>query len=318
MTNLDDQTVLRRKAAHAAANAAQGGPGADRSWRVVLARAARDAMGLGLDVVRLSQSRASLSELLDLPPGGALIAVLEGPADGLGLMAISAPLLAAMTEMQTIGRVSAVAPVARKPTRTDASMVAGFIDTALSGLEVALAEEADLLWAGSFRYASFLDDPRPLGLLLEDIAYRVLSAEVSVEGGARLGQILMALPAEGRGKRPRKAANAMADALAGPAFTAGLAELVEGANCVLQAVLHRVSQPLSAIMALQVGDVLPLGMASVDRVGFEGLDGQRISEGRLGQNRGMRAVRLVPHVAPAAAPVLESHDIKDLQRVAVG
>jgi flagellar motor switch protein FliM len=235
----DNQTILRRKAAYAAANAAQGGPGADRSWRVVLARAARDAMALGLDVTKLDQSRASLCELLDMPTDRALIAVLEGPVEGLGLLAISAPLLAAMTEMQTIGRVSAVAPALRKPTRTDAAMVAGFVDTALAGLEVALADEADLVWAGGFRYASFLDDPRPLGLLLEDIAYRVLVADVSVEGGARLGQILMALPAEGRGQRPRKMLGALPDAVVGHAFAAELADQVEGANCVLQAVLCR-------------------------------------------------------------------------------
>lgn len=318
MASSDNQTILRRKAAYAAANVAQGGPGADRSWRVVLARAACDAMALGLDVTKLDQSRTSLGELLDMPTDRAFIAVLEGPLEGLGLLAISAPLLAAMTEMQTIGRVSAVAPALRKPTRTDAAMVAGFVDTALAGLEVALADEADLVWAGGFRYASFLDDPRPLGLLLEDIAYRVLVAEVSVEGGVRLGQILMALPAEGRGQRPRKGPGQMPDAVAGHAFAAELADQVEGANCVLQAVLCRMVHPLSAIIALQVGDVLPMGMASVDRVVFEGLDGQRIAEGRLGQNRGMRAVRLTPPVAVAVPPAPASHDIIDLQRVAAG
>ena len=53
----------------------------------------------------------------------------------------------------------------RKPTRTDAAMVAGLIDAALAGLEQALLQEADLVWAGGFRYASFLDDARPIGLL---------------------------------------------------------------------------------------------------------------------------------------------------------
>lgn len=318
MASTEDQSILRKKAAHAAANAAQGGPGADRTWRVALARAARDAMALGLEVTRLTQSRVSLTELLELPPDRALIAVLEGPAQGLGLLAISAPLLAAMTEIQTIGRVSLLAPPPRKSTRTDAAMVAGFIDTALAGLEVALADEADLVWAGGFRYASFLDDPRPLGLLLEDIAYRVLSAEVSVEGGARLGQILMALPAEGRGLRPQMIAGALPDAIAGRAFAADLADQVEGARCVLQAVFHRLPQPLSAVMALQVGDILPMGVASVDRIGLEGLDGIRIAEGRLGQNRGMRAVRLMPLAQVAASPLQAGQDIIDLQRVAAG
>lgn len=318
VTSLEDDTVLRRKMAHAAATLLQGGPGADRSWRVVLARAARDAVALGLEVTRLSQSRVSLTELLELPADRALIAVLEGPGEGLGLLAISAPLLAAMTEMQTIGRVSASMPAVRKPTRTDAAMVAGFVDTALAGLEVALADEADLIWAGGFRYASFLDDPRPLGLLLEDIDFRVLTAEVSVENGTRLGQILMALPAEGRGQRPRSAAHSVPEVVAGHAFVADLAGQVEAANCVLHAVLHRMTQPLSFVMALEAGDVLPMGIATVERVGFEGLNGIRVAEGRLGQNRGMRAIRLTPSGKGAMPPVQTSNDIIDLHRVVAG
>ena len=297
--------------------AVQGGPGADRSWRIVLPRAARDAFALGLEVTQLDQSHASLAEVLDMPPGHAMIAVLEGPGDGLGLMAISAPLLAAMTEMQTIGRVSAALPMPRKPSRTDAAMVAGFVDMALAGLETALAEVSDLIWAGGFRYASFLDDPRPLGLLLEDIAYRVLVAEVSIEMGVRVGHILLALPAAGRGQQTKVVANALSVAGADHAFRADLTEQVEDAVCVLQAVVHRLTCPLSAVISLQVGDVLPMPLATVDRVWFEGLDGQRIADGRLGQNRGMRAVRLSPsqHAKPAHTDV--SHEIADAQTLAV-
>ena len=42
----------------------------------------------------------------------------------------------------------------------------------------------------------------------------------------------------------------------------------------------------------------------LDRIGFEGVDGRRIAEGRLGQNRGMRAVRLGPAAGaePQEAP----------------
>lgn len=315
----DDQGVLRRKVAQAGTGIA-GGAGAVRAWRVVLARAARDAMTVGLAVTRIDASRASLSELLDLPTAHSLIAVLEGPAEGLGLLAISAPLLAAMTEMQTIGRVSAHDPAPRKPTRTDAAMVTEFIDMALGGLAAALAEEADLIWAGGFQYASFLDDPRPLDLLLEDIAYRVLVAEISIESGARLGQILLALPAEGRGMRPRSASRAPPEATTRHLFAAHLAEQVEGAACVLQAVVHRMSCPLSDVIGLQPGDLLPLTLASIDKISLEGLGGERIAEGRLGQNRGMRAIRLAPQVhhphlgKQSLAP--GSDDIIDVQRVA--
>lgn len=310
-----ENRVIARKVARVRAVVAEGVPGADRGWRLALARAARDQLKLELEVTGLGLATHSLGELLDLPAPRALIAVLDGPRDGLGLLVISPDVLAAMIEQQTIGRVTPQAAVARKPTRTDAAMVAGMIDAALSGLEQALAEETDLTWAGGFRYASFLDDPRPLGLLLDDAAYRVLRAEVSLGLGAKTGVILLALPAEGRGRAPAKLAVKVA---AGPDFTEVLAETLGGAGCVLDAVLTRVSLPLSTVMGLAVGEVLALPVAALGRIVLESIDGQRLAEGRLGQNRGMRALRLSAadgviglggvlsgQVTPAGPPVLQ-------------
>jgi flagellar motor switch protein FliM len=197
-----------------------------------------------------------------------------------------------MIEMQTMGRVSPLPAPARKPTRTDAAMVAALIDSALAGLEAELSEEADLVWAGGFRYASFLEDARPLGLLLEDQAYRVLRCEVSLAQGAKGGEVLLALPAEGRGRRP-DAGKPTIDTDAGPAFAAALADQVLGADAEVRAMVGRVTLPLSRVMALAPGDLLALGQAALDRVTLEGIDGCGLASGRLGQTRGMRAVRIV-------------------------
>lgn len=284
--------VIRRKILAARAEVAEGGPGADRGWRLALARAARDEMKLPLDIASLLLEKRSLAELLELPPERGLIAVLDGPCEGLGLLLISAPVLAGMIEAQTIGRVGTGPIAPRKPTRTDAAMVVGMIDAALAGLEVALAQEADLVWAGGFRYASFLDDARPLGLLLEDTSYRVLNAEVSLGLGARTGAVILALPAEGRGAMP--AFRTVTEEASGPGFAESLALQVQEADCVLQAVVARLSLPLSRLMDLRVGEVMVLPRAGIDRISFEGMDGRAVAEGKLGQNRGMRAVRLTP------------------------
>ena len=296
--------VMARKLAAARLALADGGPGADRAWRLALARAARDQLKLPLEVDDLALDRLSLAELLELPPDYAMIVVLEGPRDGLGLMVISAGVLAAMIEVQTIGKVAAIAPPPRKPTRTDAAMVAPIIDAALTGLETALLQETDLIWAGGFRYASFLDDPRPLGLLLEDTAYRVLRADVSLANGARKGAVLLALPADGRGAAP--VGQVAEKAVSGPAFSTLLANQVENADCVLDAVLTRVSMPLSRVLGMVVGEVVTLPRAALDRISFEGLDGRCVATGKLGQNRGMRAIRLMPAAAAAQAPTLQA------------
>ncbi len=288
-----DQGIIRRKVAAARAEVAAGGPGADRGWRLALARAARDKLKTALEFRSLTLDRRSLGELVEMAPERALIAVLDGPAEGLGVIMLAPQVLAGMIEAQTIGRVKSGDLSPRKPTRTDAAMVAGVIDSALRGLEQALAEEADLIWAGGFRYASFLDDPRPLGLLLDDTTYRLLRAEVDLGQGARQGEVLLALPAEGRGQAPGlKAAADAAGADHGHVFLQALAERVNGAACGLDAVLARLKLPLSEVMALEEGMVLALPQAALDRISLEGLDGRRVAEGRLGQNRGLRAIRL--------------------------
>jgi flagellar motor switch protein FliM len=208
--------------------------------------------------------------------------------------------------MQTLGRLSAQAPALRKPSRIDAAMVAGVIDRALGGLDETLVDEADLSWAGGFRYASYLEDARPLGLMLEDEAYRVLSAEVALGGGARDGQVILVLPADGRGERPALAPDE-GESLA-PQFSTALQAQVLQADCRLDAVVGKLTLPLRQIMALAVGETLLLPMAALDAIALETVDGRRIAGARLGQHRGMRALKLTEAVAtdsatkPAAQP----------------
>ncbi|WP_430463995.1 FliM/FliN family flagellar motor switch protein [Tabrizicola sp.] len=294
--------VIRRKVNAVRGEILEGGPGADRGWRLALARAARDQLKAALDVKSMMLSRVSLAEVLELPPSLSLLAVLEGPGEGLGMLAIAPDLFPAMIEVLTIGRTQGAVAAPRKPTRTDAAMLAPMIDAALIDLEVGLAEEADLIWAGGWRYASFLDDPRPLGLMLEDISYRLLTAEVDLGHGARRGRLMLALPAEGRGQAPKRHSGpASGDAVAlGRAFADALADEVSQAEARLEAVLTRLCLPLSRVIGLAVGDVLPLSAAALDRISLEGVDGRQMAEGKLGQSRGLRAVRLCAGVAPKA------------------
>ena len=291
-------SILRRKLAAARVPEAEGGPGADRSWRMALARAARDAAKLALDVQSLTMQKLGLSEVLEWIPERALIAVLQGPGETLGVLVITPDVLSSILESQTIGKVNRAPPPARKPTRTDAAMAAGFIDAALIGLEVALSDEADLSWAGGYRYGSHLEDARPLGLLLEDRDFKVLTAQVSLALGQRMGQVFLALPAEGWRKSVPEVTGEAAGA-APHAFAEALAERVDGASCTMLATLARMSMTLGDITGLTEGMVLPLWNASIERIKLEGLDGRILGEGRLGQNRGMRAVRLSERVSAA-------------------
>lgn len=293
--------VMRKKLLSKQQTPADGGPGADRGWRLGFARAARDMMSLAVDFTSLSLSRQSLTEVLDLPPERALVLMLEGPEDGLGLMIMSPDLLASLVEVLTMGKCGTQAPDLRKPTRTDAAMVSPLVDLALANLEEALAEDNDLVWTSGFRFASFIEEARSLALLLEDVPFRVLSARLSLAYGARTGEMMLVLPADGAGAMPRPKPNAVPDTVARPAFAAALATRVDEATCQLDAVVARLSLPLAEVMGLSVDRVLMLPTASLDRISFEGLDGRCVTTGKLGQHRGMRAIRLTDD-ALASAP----------------
>ena len=283
--------ILRRKIDHARLPQAEGAPGADRGWRLALARATRDAMGLDIDFRQLSVTRAGLAEVLDLAPLHALVALLDGPQGGLGVLMLGPSVTSALIEMQTLGRLATQAPASRKPTRIDAAMVAGVVDRALAGLDQTLAEEADRVWAGGFRYASYLDEVRPLGLMLEEESYRVLSAEITLGSAGRSGPVILVLPATGRGERAEAGPGSTGDAA--PLFTAALAAQVEQAECRLDAVIGRLVLPIGRILSLAVGEVLDLPNAGLDAITLETRDGRRIARARLGQNRGMRALKIV-------------------------
>lgn len=291
--------IIRRKIDRARPPQAEGAPGADRGWRLALARAARDAMGLDLAFHSLTIARRSLAEILEVVPDRALLAVLDGPQGGLGVIMLSASVTAAFIEKQTLGKVGTLPPALRKASRIDAAMVAGVIDRALAGLDETLADEADLAWAGGFRYASYLEDARPLGLMLEDEVYRVLSAEVSLGEGRREGQVIMVLPATGRGAGPIPAPGLTETEV--PQFAEALSARVMQADCRLDAVIGRLVLPLRRIMSLQVGETLVLPSAALDSVSLETVDGRNVAPAQLGQHRGMRALKLGEPTAALAS-----------------
>ncbi|MGQ0611160.1 MAG: FliM/FliN family flagellar motor switch protein [Paracoccaceae bacterium] len=292
-------SVIRRKTRKAtrvdpSPEAAQG---AERSWRMALARTARDQLRVPLDVVQTSMAERSLAELLDLAPERGFIAVLEGPAQALGVILLAPDVLAAMTEALTTGLVSAQPAPDRRPTRTDAAMLAVVIDAALAELDAGLAEPGLADWARGYRYAAFLEEIRPLGLLLEDAPLTVLSCEVRLSMGAKAGAILLALPA---GLSRPLGAQAAADGAGPHDFAQGLAAQVMGAEGLLDGVLARVSMTLAQVMDLEAGQIVALGGATVQRITLAGLDGRQVWEGRLGQSRGLRAVRLTERIGAEA------------------
>ncbi len=290
------QAILGRKTAAARQRPEPVPASPARSFALALGKAARKVMLLDLTVGKVESDLLSLAELLELPEELSLVSVLEGPRDALGVMVISPSLLSGFIEMQTTGRITASESIPRRPTRTDAVMTVTFVDLVLQTLEQGLAGTPDEIWSGRFRYASFLPEPRPLALILEDAPVRMFRAEVDLGEGLRHGTILLALPAKGRGSMrtpPRDRAEAAAltrqDA---EAWSEALTGAVMEARAEVEAVLHRVTLPLSAVIDFAPGTVVPLPMAALDQVILQGSGGRTLAMGQLGAQRGHRALRL--------------------------
>ncbi len=292
MTDDPDLTVLRRKAGAAQKPAGAAG-GLDRALRMALTKAADGCHKLPMSVSRLSSARRPLDALLDDLPQEGLFLTLEGAGRDLGVAIFDLGFISGLIEVQTMGTVTNAPTEERRSTRTDARMVEPFLNTALS----LFAEDADKLqaaaWLKDYNLGFRLEGPRVVGLILPERTFRCFDVTVEMNGGAKQGRLHLFLP-EPAAPAPEKAA---------PQWQAGITAQVMASPVQLDAILLRLSLPLSQASALAVGDELPVPLSAVTEISIEGGDGTVAARGRLGQVNGMRALRLTTNTAlPGAAP----------------
>lgn len=283
----------------------------ERAAATALARAAEKQARLPVFVERIELARMTLSELPELLPERALLAVVQGRGDALGVVAICPGLLASLIEMQAIGRVTSRPAPQRKPTRTDATISADFVNALLVELARECAARDGCPDFGAFRYATYMDDPRPLALMLEDGEMTRLTFRFRIgPGGQRDGTVTIALPAEA-GMLAGPPSPSGADPIQPPERAAGphpakasLAEAVQAAPIRLAGILCRRRLSLHQLRGLTPGSLLPLPQNVLDEARVETVRGQLLARGRLGEKDGFHAIRLrdIGSGPAAAAP----------------
>lgn len=305
--------LLRHVAAQRARSAAQGGgtgaeppaPGPrtpDRAIAGAIARAAERVHGLPLFFDRVTIGQAVVAEFGELLPEHALISVVQGPADALGAVAICPGLLTSLIEMQALGRISPRPAAPRRPTRTDAAICTDFLNACLAEIGDELAAHPGFEGMEGYRYASFLDDPRPLALMLEDVGYRLVTVALRAgSAGQRDGRMIFLLPA--MAPRPTAAITAPAaddparlPAAEGPGL---LAEAVQNVPIELIGVLCRRQVTLGELQTLAPGDAIALPPGALDGATLETATGQTLFRGRLGALAGRHALRISAHQTAA-------------------
>jgi len=278
-------TTLQRKAGAGPGESDTPGMTPAKALRLALSKAAQDELGLALRVQGVAETRVNQPGLLDALSDDLLLLLLEGPQGGLGVAALDIQALAALIEVQTMGQVLKSPATQRRATATDSAMCEPLLGRALQDFEEHLAGSAAERWAAGFRFGERIKNVRLLGLRIEETDYRLFRIALDMADGAKQGELLLALPADGYVRKKNGV-----DSEHG--WAQMLQKTVQASHVELLAVLHRMQVPLADATAYKAGDLVPVPQSAIAEVQLEGTDGRIVGHARLGQQNGYRALRI--------------------------
>jgi flagellar motor switch protein FliM len=299
MASQDHNSVIHRKARPARDGCESRAMSSAKALRLALARSADTLFDLALTVATVEQQRAPLGQLDEVLHEDGLILLLDGAGGARGALCLDHQMMAALIEVQTTGRVRKGTAQPRRPTRTDAAMMAPLVDALMDGIDAEMGAEVDGYQPRGFGFGDRVEDLRSLALTLGAPDYDHFRVTVDIGPGARTGQLDLLLPV--RADPPKTAAATDR----GGDDTAGMGDVVLGAPVVLDAVLARLTLPLREACAFEPGQTLPIDRETLTTTRLIGAGGHLVAEGRLGQVNGWRALRLV------SAPTAPLPDLAD-------
>lgn len=275
-------SVLQRKLAASDEDRGKG-RSALRALRLALARTAKDLYDLPMAVIGAKQARIEHAAAKGFLADDRLLVLLDGAQGQAGAVSLDSACVTALTQQQTMGRVTGTMGEGRGFTSTDAALAEPLIEMLLSRSS-ALADSADdQRCLEGFRFGAIVEDVRSLMLVLDTKRYRVFELTIDIAEGAMQGAICLVLPDMPPGTDkdgdPR---------LSGPRLDQGFGVI----RADLTASIGRLRVPLADLSAMKPGDVLPLTRERLEETQLISISGKTVAAGRLGQINGLRAVRL--------------------------
>jgi flagellar motor switch protein FliM len=279
-----------------------GGPAAPetplaRTLARAVARTAQEVIGLPVRMTSVLDRRVALAELAALATRpGVLTALLDCGREDPGLLVAAGDVSRGLVEAMTTGRVVRPQAEPTPPTRADAAVVGSFLDRVC-----AMLTPEDDAGLAAVRVSAFLDGKRPVDLVLQDVAYRLVVVQLVLgAGGERHGEVAWAIPDGVLGPHTPEAGDAAG-------WGGALARAVLPAEAPIAARLWRGTLPLTEVMGLVPGSEVRLPAGCLRLVTLTDGEDRVVGHGRLGQVRGARAVRLTALGTPdtGAAEVAE-------------
>lgn len=275
---------MARKIARSGQGAAQSARPLLRALRRGLAQASAHVAGPAMAVIGATENSFPRDLLSAHLEEQRLMLVLGEPGGLTAAICIDCQATAAMIRYQTMGEVGSQPPDDRPFTDTDAALLAPLAEQVLAEAGALLGEAEEWQCLHRYRFESRQKKLSDLVLAMGQEQYRLCDLVVDIGHGACQGQITVVLPdqVEEQDAQPNEAASQPA----GLECNFGLM------RTELRAVLTRLHVPLSALSGLKPGDTLPLESCPLDEAELLTIDGRALARARLGQCRGMRALRL--------------------------
>lgn len=268
---------------------ARGGTGGNRGHRMSpvkalrlgLARTADSLFDLALTVSMVEQVKLLQENMADTLADDGLLLLIEGGGHA-GAVRLDLQFLTALIEAQTTGKVRAAIARPRAVTRTDAAIAAPLIDGVMAEMQAHMRTDHEDDGLSDFKCAGMVGDLHALGLILTAPSYELYTVSAEIANGAKSGTfhlILPQMPTPGNGAPDPDLASALSENLLNTTIT-------------LEAIVARLSLPLSRIFTLRKGQVFPLDAESLQRIELTGAKGHVAAKGALGRMNGCRALRL--------------------------
>ncbi len=272
------------------------GAGARRAFQRALRRAGAPFPGLlpepeGDEV----QWALLLGDLLTSLPDGGLVVGLDAPHGQRGLCLLDQPLVDALIEVQTTGRVDSGPGAARPFTKIDIALTRDFIDLLLSAFSAELEGVMGVDWPRRMSFGGPIPDRRQLPLLMPDATYHLFQVDLSLGDGAKTGAARLVVPG---GSGSAAVDQAASQSVEDPAWKAAFFRAIARVEVPLDVVLTRDRRSIAALEALTPGDLICFDAEDMGQATLVDQAGNTVLKGRLGRQMGKRALRLTTGIRP--------------------
>lgn len=273
-----------------------------KALRLALAKAADTEFGLAVTVRTVEQDALPHAKIEPMAGEESLLILLDGAEQVRGVAILDIQLVAALIEVQLMGRVEQREAAFRPYTRTDAAITQPLLNTMLERFDTTLQNAVVEECTHGLRFGDKVEDARSLALALGAPVFDHFRLTLDLGSGAKTGQLDLLLP-----KRPAKRGSPQSEGEL--SLSARIEENALNAPVTLNATLGRMHLPLDEVSAWKRGTVLPLGRSAFNEARLLGACGHLVSAVKLGQLHGFRAVRI--QGTESAAPAYDAPMAQD-------